>query len=169
MTITTNDCKNAILKFFSDHPSYPSKATKLSDIKRISKYKDSTGLWVRKFSHLGYEDYENLHMYVIEQLDGSLKAQSYPDNWTWYYFFEEREEDEICVFLFPKYPGYEPFDQHVSDMLINVLSDEFDEVQEMYFDYWGEKTQQEVKEYLESKGFIYQSEEDYLADIYGKR
>lgn len=169
MTITTNDCKNAILKFFADNPYYPTEATKLSDITRISKYKNSTGLWVRKFSHLGYEDYENLHMYVIEQSDGSLTVQAYPDNWTWYYFFEEREEDEICVFLFPKYPGYEPFDQHVSDMLINVLTDEFDEVQEMYFDYWGEKTQQEVKEYLESKGFIYQSEEDYRAERYSNR
>ena len=170
MPITTDDCKNAILKFFSDYPDYPTEAKTISDITRLRKYKNKSGLWVRTFSHLGYEDYEEFIIYVIEQKDGSLNVQSYPEHWMWYYFFEETEdEDEISIFIFPKYPGYEPYDQHITTMLTGLITSEFDEVQEMYFHYWGDKTKEEVKEYLESNGFVYQPEQEYLDEIYGNR
>lgn len=171
MTITTDDCKNAILKFFSDQPEYPTEAKKISDITRLRKYKNTSGLWVRTFSHLGCEKFEELHIYVIEQDDGSLTVQPYPDNWTWYYFFEETEEgdDNIWLFIFPKYPGYQPYDQHITTMLTGLITSEFDEVQEMCFVYCGDKTKEEVKEYLESKGFIHQEKQDYLDEIYGNR
>ena len=172
MTITTNDCKNAILKFFADNTEYPTKAKTLSDITLLRKYKNTSGLWVMVFSHLGCEKFEELHIYVIEQTDGSLTVQSYPDHWTWYYFFEDAEagDDTIWLFIFPKYPSYQPYDNHITTLLTGLITSEFDEVQEMCFVYCGEKTKEEVAEYLESKGFIYQAKEDYLAEIYyGKR
>lgn len=39
MTITTNDGRKAILQFFENNPTYSTKSTKLSDSKRIGKYK----------------------------------------------------------------------------------------------------------------------------------
>ena len=170
MPITTFDCKKKILEFFADNPRYETTATGVADIKRVSK-KTVNGTVVRRFTHLNRDadedDFSYTDIYVVEE-NNKLTGIPHPPEWTWYFYLGDWGTEWQYIQIYPRLPGEVVDDYYVAHCLVNKLDSSFEESSCMYFIDAENRSEQEVVDYLLSKGLTQRSFEERERELWGE-
>lgn len=149
MTITTQDCKKAIKEWALDNEPYLAEV----ELKRLNKFKDSQGRWVRTFTDL--EDGVDV-VFVTETPDG-LQVGFDPLDEQWYFQAMPFEDDYAVTgveIVSKSFYDRHHFldDSHISHRIAHMLPEGFDEDCESCFS--TNLSLDEAKQKLLAAGFV---------------